>query len=75
LTGEGGDDSIWYYTKSQFREFINTISDKKITVADALDTYREIRVLPKRLGNMTVQDLCNEPNLIGDVYDALRKQE
>ena len=69
-------DSIWLYTENGFREFINTISDKSVTVTDALSTFREIRVLPKRFRNMTMQGLCNTPsNLIGEIYDALSKMQ
>jgi hypothetical protein len=71
----GGGDSIWYYSKNGFREFVNTISDKSVTVAEALSTFRELGVLPKEFRNMTVQELCDSPNLIGEVYDALRKMQ
>jgi len=68
-----GNDSIWYYTRIGFRDFITTISDKTIAVIDALDTLREKGVLPKRFKEMTVQELCSNSNLIGEVYDALSK--
>jgi hypothetical protein len=41
-------DSVWRSTFSEFRDYINGITDKSITVQEALDTIREVKCLPKK---------------------------
>jgi hypothetical protein len=52
-------DSVWRSTFSEFRDYINGITDKSITIQDALDIIREARCLPKKQ--------------IAELFDALRK--
>ena len=42
-------DSIWYHNLGEFREFIKTITDKSMTVSDALVKFRELKCLPSDL--------------------------
>lgn len=41
-------DSVWRSTLSEFRDYINGITYKSITIQDALDTIREVKCLPKK---------------------------
>jgi hypothetical protein len=66
------NDSIWYYKLGQFREYIKTIADKAMTVSDALGTFRELKCLPARLKQMTVQELASNEEEIQALYKALR---
>src|SRR5215212_2622837 len=75
-------DSVWRSTFPEFRDYINGITDKSITIQEALDTIREVKCLPKTYliskGNnetkTTVQDIAyNNNNQIAELFDALRK--
>jgi hypothetical protein len=73
-------DSIWRSTISEFRDYINGITDKSITIQDALDTIREVKCLPKKYliseGNnktITVQDIAYNNKQIAELFSALRK--
>jgi hypothetical protein len=65
-------DSIYYYKSSDFRAFIQTITDKTVAVPDVLATFREVRCLPKKFIQMTVQELSDKTSLIQEVFRALR---
>jgi hypothetical protein len=67
-------DSVWRSTFSEFRDYINGITDKSITIQDALDTIREVKCLPKKYylnseGNnnktITVQEIAHNNKQIG----------
>ncbi len=75
-------DSVWRSTFSEFRDYINGITDKSITIQDALDTIREVKCLPKKYylnseGNnnktITVQEIAHNNKQIAELFDALRK--
>lgn len=66
------NDSIWYYKLGQFREYIKTIADKTMTVSDALGTFRELKCIPARLKQMTIQELASNVEEIQALYKALR---
>ena len=73
-------DSVWRSTFSEFRDYINGITDKSITIQDALDTIREVKCLPKKYliseGNnktITVQDIAYNNKQIAELFSALRK--
>jgi hypothetical protein len=74
-------DSVWRSTFSEFRDYINGITNKSITIQEALGTIREVKCLPKKYylineGNnnktITVQDISNNKQ-IAELFDALRK--
>jgi hypothetical protein len=64
-------DSIYYHKPGGLREYIKRILDKSITIPQAFSTYREIRVLPSRFRDMTVQTLSDSPNLMQEFSEAL----
>ena len=70
-------DSVWRSTFSEFRDYINGITDKSITVQEALDTIREVKCLPKKYlvveGNKTVQDIAYKNKQVTELFTALRK--
>jgi hypothetical protein len=74
-------DSVWRSTFSEFRDYINGITDESITIQEALDTIREVKCLPKKYyivvdeGNKTttVQDIAYNNKQIAELFDALRK--
>src|ERR671939_1568373 len=74
-------DSVWRSIFSEFRDYINGITDKSITIQEALDTIREVTCLPKKYliseGNnnktITVQDIAYNNKQIAELFDALRK--
>ena len=73
-------DSVWRSTFSEFRDYINGITDKSIIIQEALDTIREAKCLPKkylasRVNNktITVQDIAYNNKQIAELFNALRK--
>ena len=47
------------------------ITDKSLFVSDALAGFREIKSLPKRLAELTVQQVSDDPNLVAEICRAL----
>ena len=74
-------DSAWRSTFSEFRDYINGITDKSITIQEALDTIREVKCLPKRYlitegsnnKTITVQEIAYNNKKIEELFKALRK--
>jgi hypothetical protein len=72
-------DSVWRFTFSEFRDYINGIQDKSITIRRALDTFREVKCLPYNLvgsvegSTTTVQDIAYNNKQIEVLFTALRK--
>ena len=71
-------DSVWRSTFLEFRDYVNGIADKSITVREALDTVREVKCLPKKYyldseASKTVQDIAYKNNEIAELFSALRK--
>jgi hypothetical protein len=64
-------DSIYYRKPGGLREYIKRISDKSITVLEAFSTFREIRVLPSKFKDMTVQTLSDSPKLMQELSKGL----
>ena len=66
-------DSIYYFKGiGEFKHLIQRIDDRKLTVAEALSSYRETKCLGNRFKQMTVKELVDEPNLIRELAEALR---
>ena len=71
-------DSVWRSNFSEFRDYINGITDKSITIQEALDTFREVKCLPNKYlvsegTKKTVQDIAYKNNRIAELFTALRK--
>jgi hypothetical protein len=70
-------DSVWRSILPEFREYINGIPDKSMTIQEALDPYREVKCLPKKYrvvrGNTTVQDIAYKTKQIIELFTSLRK--
>lgn len=66
-------DSIYYFGIGEFKNFIQRIDDKTLTVAEALSTFRETENLSNRSKQMTVQQLVDQPKLILKLVSELRK--
>jgi len=64
-------DSIYYHKPGGLREYIKRISNKSITIPQAFSTYREIRVLPSKFRDMTVQTLSDSSNLMQEFSKVL----
>jgi len=67
-------DSIYYHKPGHFREFIRVITDKSISISEALATFREVKCLPNKFKHMTVHELSKSPVLIQELYETLRKR-
>ncbi len=65
-------DSIYYYKRGEFKHYFRTITDQSIRVLDALAGFREIKCLSKRLRELPVQQVSDDPKLIAELYQALR---
>jgi hypothetical protein len=63
--------SIHWQSLKEFKTYIKRIVDQTIPVSDALEMYRELRVMPKKFRQMTIQDLSDDPKLIDELYNAL----
>jgi hypothetical protein len=44
-------------------------------VPDAFATFRELKCLPKKFKQMTVQQVADDPALIGELYEGFRKMQ
>jgi hypothetical protein len=66
-------NSIHYYRPADFKQYVRTIVDTSITVSDALDSFRELKYLPRKFKEMTVKELSDSPKLMQELYDALRR--
>ena len=67
-------DSIWHRRQGPFRQFLNDLDDKMLTVKEALSTFREQDYTPKDLKNMKIQDLLSNPKRIEELFYALRRK-
>ena len=70
------EDSVWRWLYSEFRDYINSITDKTITIERALDTIRELKCLPKEYReyrSKTVQDIAFKNKEIANLFTALRQ--
>ena len=67
-------DSVYYYKPSQFKDFIQRISDKYklLLVSDVLQGFREISSLASKFKQITIEELSRNPELIEGVYYGLR---
>jgi hypothetical protein len=66
-------DSIYYFRPGHFMDYIRRIINKSITVSDAIATFREIKCLPGRFKQMTIQELADNPKVIQELYKVLRE--
>jgi hypothetical protein len=67
------EDSIWRWVYVEFRDYINSITNKSITIEHALNTLREVKWLPKEYRNgKTVEDIAFKNKEILDLFKALR---
>jgi hypothetical protein len=71
-------DSVWRSIFSEFRDYINSIAIKSITIQEALNTFREVQCLPKKYlviegKPLTVQDIAYKNKQITELFTALRK--
>jgi hypothetical protein len=67
-------NSIRYYRGiTAFRHFLKNITDQSMLLSDALSDFREIIVLPKRLGDLYVEQVSDDSNLIKEIDQALKK--
>jgi hypothetical protein len=64
-------DSVYYYKPGGFKQYFRTITDKSLLVSVALARFREIKCLPKRLRELTVQQVSDDAKLIEEIYQAL----
>jgi hypothetical protein len=64
-------DSVYYYKAGVFKQYFITIADKSLLVSHALAGFREIKRLPKHLGELTVKQVSDDPKLIAEIYQAL----
>ena len=54
-------------------DYIRRIINKSITVSDAIATFREIKCLPGRFKQMTIQELADNPKVIQELYKVLKE--
>lgn len=67
-------DSIYYFKGvGEFKRFVQSIDDRTLTMSEALSTFRETKKLNYEFKSKTVQELIDEPNLILELNNALRK--
>ncbi len=58
-----------------FRQFIRNLVDKTMLVSDALAGFREVFILPKRLGQLSVEEVITKMELIEQIYKAMKKMK
>ena len=65
-------DSIYYFKRGDFKGFFKVVTNKSLSVEQALSTFRELKCLPNKFKQMTVLDVSTSPPLMTELYDALR---
>jgi hypothetical protein len=70
---EQRQDSIYYFTPGEFKNYIQAIEPKSIPVSDALVTFRELKCLPNKFKKMTVQQVADDLKLIQELFEGLKK--
>ena len=65
--------SIYFYSKNSFREYIKTITDKTKSVPEVLATFRELKVLPKEFETMTDKQLAHDDEKIMYLFTELTR--
>src|SRR5215472_11103726 len=75
LRFEEHQDSVWYFKRGEFKNYIQGIADKSMLVPDAFATFRELKCLAKKFKQMTVQQVADDPALIGELYEGFRKMQ
>lgn len=68
-------DSIYYFKRGEFKNYFQGIDDKSMLVPNALATFRELKNLPNKFKQMTVQQVADDPSLIDEIYEGLRKMK
>jgi hypothetical protein len=69
---EEHQDIIYYLKRGEFKNYIQAIDGKSIPLSDAVATFREAKCLPNKLKQITVQQVADNPELIRELYKALR---
>jgi hypothetical protein len=67
-------DSIYYFKRGEFKNYFQGIDDKSMLVPDALTTFRELKYLPNKFKQMTVQQVADDPSF-DEIYEGLRKMK
>ena len=52
-------DSAWYYKKREFKELIETIIDKSVTIEIALKGFRELPCLSKHFREKRLEEVAD----------------
>lgn len=66
--------SVWSYRDlADFRQFIRNLVNRSMSISHALAGFREVSMLPKRLGQLTVEEVTTKTELIEQIYRALKK--
>ena len=66
--------SVWSYRDlADFRQFIRNLADRSMSMSHVLAGFREVSILPKRLGQLTVEEVTTKTELIEQIYRALKK--
>jgi hypothetical protein len=66
--------SVWSYRDlTDFRQFIRNLVNRSMSMSHALAGFREVSMLPKRLGQLTVEEVTTKTELIEQIYRALKK--
>lgn len=64
-----------YKGLADFRQFVRNITEKSRTMFDVLAGFREVTILPKRLGQLTVEEVTTTTDLIEEIYKELKKMK
>ena len=62
--------SLWWYKPGEFRQFINVVNDKSISVSESLANFREVNQLPRKFKQMIVQEVSANPVLILELLNS-----
>jgi hypothetical protein len=66
--------SVWSYRDlADFRQFIRNLVNKSMSMSHALAGFRELPILPKKLGQLIVEEVTAKTELIEQIYRALKK--
>ena len=64
------NSSLWDFKLGELRQLINTVSDKSRLVSDVFANFRELRCLPRKFKQMTIQELSSSPELILELWNS-----
>lgn len=66
-------DSIYYHKPGPFMDLVINIDNRSASISDALQNFREVKCLPRLFREMKIGELRQNPELVAELYNSLKK--